>query len=216
MHICSHPPRVLWWPETTEIPPGPSTLSSFTSRVSPFLLSLASFPPLIFTLPVEKWGQEGWRHWEYLFNLPWLQRMLIPKWLSNLIMIRAWGRVHVSLAKRRTTKSFKAHLSGVCQKWHNHRTTSSPAPTSAAATVYKMQWRLIDHHITDHKSKLQLTCKREEALLLVTSTKSRFYLGLILVSFFGPLPFCIDENTGLSFAFCLFGVFDLCFFLFIF
>lgn len=140
--------------------------------------------------------------------------MLIPKWISNLIGICAWGGVHISSAKRRTTKSFKAHLSGVCQKWHNHWVMSSPVPGPEVATLYKMQWSLICHHITDYKRKSQLTCDREGPILLATSMDSCFYLGLLFCFVFGPLPYGIEENASFSvfvWGFLTFALFPFCF-----
>lgn len=144
--------------------------------------------------------------------------MLIHKWISTLIGICAWGGVHISSAKRRTTKSFKAHLSGVCQKWHNHWVMSSPVLRPEVASLYKMQWSLICHHIPDHKCKSQLTCDREGPILLATSTESCFYLGLLFYFIF--VLFCF-WSTAISnrrecqfFIFCL-RIFDICFILFL-
>lgn len=142
--------------------------------------------------------------------------MMIPKWIRTLVMICAQGGWHVKWAKRGTTKSFKVHPSEVCQKWCNLQGTSSPAPTSAAATTYQMQLRQIHHPITDHKSKLQLKCKRENASFLGTSTESCSYLGFVFsLLLFWSIAIWIDENTGLSFAFIfVWGFFDIGFLLF--
>lgn len=155
--------KIPQWPSTSSIHEG-----------CPFLLSPACFPSSL----TSHWASRK------------IKLGRVEEETENHLTFHGWGRCwqgdgepdhntqsRVSISLKRTTRSFRAHLSTVCQQWHNHWTTSGPALSIyTAATNYKIKLRMFI--ISQVVAPFQLTCKREAAYLLLlkfgTSMESCF------------------------------------------